>query len=381
MKAKNIIILAVMAAVIIIAGGLLYWQSVKPSVVYNSDTTIEGNLEIPAGERYLVKNGSIITINGDLSVNGGLECENGSLSLVVSGNLRVDGELRCVRGEEAAEGDLGQGLSLAAGGNIEFTENSTVSSNGHVQIVDDSAKLAATQEAIDGIFNDAGEDSGEGLRIGPFIPINLAPGQKEAYIPPAISGNYQSAFIKDERGWLIKKLAPSAKAVFPEAARDIEGNAVPRTVKIGGQWVIGSPALPPPFDINIPTPPKDIKKIIIAYNFGPGADVNIVNLNLTGPDGRPGTSDQNASCNAKGGGGGDAFRLNARAHNLTVNNFTLRMGQGGRGGAAETQTDCDSGAAVGGRGGEPGNIKMLSAGFFRIAGEFIIIPGAGGRGG
>jgi hypothetical protein len=170
------------------------------------------------------------------------------------------------------------------------------------------------------------------------------------------------------------------QAAEPEAATDAAGNPVPGAVKIGGTWVIGNPAVKPPFNLSVPTPPADISKIILNFDFG-GNDVEIADFELTGPDGRKGTDDVNQSCTAKGGDGQDAMRLNVRADTITIRNFDLHLGNGGPGGDAVTKDDCDPAEATGGKGGQGGNFKMVAGEGFAVTGEFNIFPGVGGQGG
>ena len=122
-----------------------------------------------------------------------------------------------------------------------------------------------------------------------------------------------------------------------------------------------------------------INKIIIAYNFG-GANMNISNFTLYGPDGKTGKDDTDG-CNVKGGDGEDAFRLNITAPDITIGDFTLYLGYGGKGGFAETDQDCDHGQATGGAGGNPSNFKIIGTNSLKVVGAFTINPGQGGQGG
>ena len=373
-KRLSVIVIAILLIVVV---GLIWYFNRITETVYSSDTVLPTTF-IAEDERVILENDSKLMVQGDLTVNGDLWCRNGALNVMVTGNLSVNGKLRCEI--ENASG-LGLGVNLVAQGNVEFARDSVVTTNGHVQVVDNESRLATTQTAIDELFEDTGLNNDNGTGVGPFIPIDLAPGQQALNVD---SSNYYQPVLVDQAG---NKLLPTLShglvkaASAQEPATDIQGGDVPWTIKIGGKWVVGSPGLEPPYDINIPTPPEEIKKIIIAYNFGPGKDVNISNLYLSGPDGRPGANDEGASCDAKGAKGEDAFRLNVQAANITINDFTLRMGNGGDGGSAVSQINCDPGKATGGEGGEPGNIKMRTTGSFKIVGAFKIIPGLGGFGG
>ncbi|PIR07326.1 MAG: hypothetical protein COV55_00285 [Candidatus Komeilibacteria bacterium CG11_big_fil_rev_8_21_14_0_20_36_20] len=365
-------------ALVIIVAAIFWWQFKTSEIIYNSSTELE-IFNVPVGQTVVFKDGPTITVKGDTVIDGELKCDDGPLLLTVEGKLTVNGKLTCALDDGVSEDNLGNGINIVAKGEVEFNSSAVVQTNGHLQLVDDENKLASTQEAIDQLYNDAGEDSGEGLRIGPMIPIDLAPGQV------AFSNNKQAQVLYPNIYVNQNNLAEKFKNVIipsvqaEEAAKDIAGNDVADTVKIGGLWVVGRPVNNPPGVIDMPTPPEGIKKIIIAYNFG-GRNMNIADLILFGPDGRPGAEDKNA-CDVKGDDGQNAFRLNIQAPSVTINNFSLHLGSGGFGGNAETDKDCDPGQAMGGQGAEAGNFKITGSNRFQIVGAFDIFPGAGGAGG
>ena len=367
-----------MIIVLLIIGLASWWflsQQRKPSVVYATATVLSGSQTVPEGEIHSLKDNATLTVEGDYTVDGILRCDDGIFTLIVNGNLTVNGQLRCERPAEIDDTDLGTGISLVVSGNVEFGPDSSLVSNGHIQLVDDISKLAKSQEDIDRIFEQAAADTGEGMRLGPFIEIPLAPGQAETTLVPAAiktAVNEISFFQK-----VVDSLVSSASA--QEAAVDEQGRPVPNTVKIGGTWVVGSPAVPPPAELQVPIPPKKVKKIIVAFDFG-GANMNISDFTLYGPDGSSGSEDI-GSCNVKGGNGSDAYRLNITAPNVTINNFTVFLGYGGKGGFAETDTNCDPGKATGGDGGKPSNMKIIGTNEIEIVGSFTINPGQGGQGG
>ncbi|MBU1164695.1 hypothetical protein KKA15_03985 [Patescibacteria group bacterium] len=354
---------------IIAAVAFFWWYFSKPDVVYDTDTTIAGDLEIPEGERHLIKNGSKLIVEGNLSINGKLECKDGELSIISKGKLQVNGELRCERDEELSEDDVGNGISIVAKSAVEFTESSVIATNGHMQLVDDESKIAESQADIDEQFEDAAVDEGEGFRIGPFIPIELA-----SALPPYNPVENKVAIVNN-RNKLSEILIPTVKA----AVVDQFGREVEDTVKIGGTWVMGIPGQAPPDTLYVPTPPKKIKKIIILFDFGQ-PNINISGWTLYGPNGQDGSFDV-TGCNVRGGTGSNAYRLNIRAPSVTISDFNLHLGSGGVGGYAQTDLNCENAIAKGGNGGEASNFKIIGTNRLDIRGKFTVHPGQGGFGG
>jgi len=163
-------------ALVIIVAAIFWWQFKTSEIIYNSSTELE-IFNVPVGQTVVFKDGPTITVKGDTVIDGELKCDDGPLLLTVEGKLTVNGKLTCALDDGVSEDNLGNGINIVAKGEVEFNSSAVVQTNGHLQLVDDENKLASTQEAIDQLYNDAGEDSGEGLRIGPMIPIDLAPGQ------------------------------------------------------------------------------------------------------------------------------------------------------------------------------------------------------------
>lgn len=391
-KSRNITYLILIGIVIIVAAFYLLSRDKAPEEIedivateYSTDTTLTGDQTMPAGEKTLLKNGAILTVNGNLTLDGSLECENGPLNLVVNGKLTVSGTLNCDRGESIPNGGMGNGIGLVVTDEIEFTDDSVLVTNGHVQLVDDASNLATTKEKIDELFDDAADDSGaetEGYRMGPLIPLESL--DDITFLPNVLETSEKQILLPQDvelsfLGKVQNSLIPETHALEVPAT-DSTGTPVPDAVRIGGRWFVGNPGVAPPKNLNIPTPPKNIKKIILNFNFGPGKTMTLSNWTLTGPDGHIGDSDT-GSCDVTGKKGHDAMRLNARASNITINNFTLNLGNGGEGGTAETSKDCDPGTAKGGDGGSAGNLKMIASQNFQITGAFNLNPGKGGPGG
>jgi hypothetical protein len=364
--------------VLLALGGLVWWRNGGtgiPTRVFEADAVLEGNFSVPVDTKVVVKNGATLTVNGDLLVQGILECDGGPLNLNVKGTFSVEKTLQCSRTAALPAGDLGFGISVVAG-DFDITKDAVVVSNGHVQFVHDAAKLAKTREALDALYVEAGTYRTERHHLGPLTPLDEIPdtavGKPVSVIEPGSSATVGWA------GTVARALARPAFA-HEDPALDAAGNPVANTVKVGGTWYVGNPGQAPPPNLNVPTPPKGVDKIIVNFDFGDDG-VNLADFELTGPDGRAGT-DADGSCTVTGGKGEDAMRLLVRADNITINNFDLHLGSGGPGGTATTSKDCDPGVATGGEGGLAGNFKMVASESFSIAGAFNLFPGKGGPGG
>ena len=356
------------------------WRGGGQDVSVVSDTTLN-DLTVADGETYVIKDDSTLTVDGNLTVNGTMQCENGSLNVSVKGNLTVNGILICEIPQELADDDLGVGISIVAEGDVEFTKDSYVISNGHVVLAESKEGLIESQEKLDELYEEAAKDEGEGPRIGPFIPISIstanpkiASATEKVEVKPEVIMPSEDSIVDKFKNLII----PGAQAAAQPAV-DADGNPVPNTVRVGGTWIVGNPAAPPPGGIPIPEPPKRIKRILVVYNFG-GRNMSLDDLILWGPDGKRG-NDVKAGCDITAGDGDNAFRMNVVASNITINKFDLHLGNGGRGGDAETDKNCDPGKATGGNGGEASNFRFRAVNRINITGAMIIFPGQGGVGG
>lgn len=379
---KNYKWVIIVILLVLIVGSLWYWREYKGKVdtslpitqTFKEATTLEGNFSVLDGTRVVVASGATLTVNGDVSVQGLLECDGGPLNLRVKGKFSVEKEIKCNRPDTLPEGDVGDGIVVVAQ-LFDIAKEAVIVSNGHVQMVTDASNLALTPEALTKLYDEAGKYRGEKWHIGPLTPLEEVPmGAKGR--PVSLAPAFPKTMESRVKLWQM----PFINAVYAqEPAVDNQGKPVPGAVKIGGTWIVGNPnaALPP--NVSVPTPPKGINKIILNFNFGNNG-VTFQNFNLTGPDGRPGTDGK--GCNAQGSKGESAMRLLVKADNITINNFDLHLGSGGAGGNAITPNDCyPKATAVGGVGGEPGNFKMIAEEKFDITGAFNIFPGQGGIGG
>lgn len=394
MKTKrNLVIFAV--AVIVALGGLLLWQRTGTATTYfDEDQAFGESYTVPEGERVVVRNGSTLTFEDDLLVQGSLLCEGGPLQLVVRGTFRATGHVQC----DLAQDTTGAGNAiLIIASKVDVAESAVVIANGSVQVVSAQERLATTEEEIERVYNDAGEWTRDKEHIGPFVPFDEIPSTvprlrqslKEQSSSPAATANIRtdsspSRFVRTAQAQNGNGDSNGNGPDTPEPAEDIEGEPVENTVRVRGTWYVGAnpPGAPPPGELEIPTPPPGVKRIVLLFDFGDGeGNILIEDFELTGPDGRPGEAGEK-TCNSQGSKGEKAMRFNVRATgNIRVNNFSIHLGAGGEGGRAETKKDCDPGVAVGGEGGESGNLKMVANGSIAIEGSFDIYPGAGGKGG
>lgn len=359
-----IIIAIIIGVVIAVSQKKQPEQPSVPTTVYSSHTTIPGDLTVASGTAAVVDNDAVLTVQGNLTVDGTLRCNGKPLNVAVQGSVTINGTVSCERPASLASGELGDAISVLATKGLTVGAKAQVIANGHVQFVSQLESFATSTDEVEKVFAEAAQPTGK-PRIGPFTPLEQVPegtpGRPQAVLP----------------AWL-KPFVATAKAQEP--ATDIRGEEVPDTVRIGGRWYVGEPGMAPPPGLSIPTPPPGIKKIIVLFDFG-GDDVTFQDFFLSGPDARPGTDDVGKSCDAKGGQGENAMRMNVTGQNITINNFTLELGDGGKGGTAETTKDCDPATATGGEGGQAGNFKMVAAEGFAITGEFTIVSGKGGQGG
>lgn len=346
---KNILYIIIAAVVIIVIGGLAWYFLYENTIVIESDLNIEGDYAIEDGSKVILKNGAKLIVGGNLDVSGRLICENGDINVSVDGDVNIQNDIMCER-DNIADDQEEMGISIIAKGSLTTGNEAEIVTTGNVQIVEKAEDLATTQEQIDEIFEDIGQDTGDGNRLGPFIDEELI-SQGDILIGEHAQVSSNSTPLLVEAG-IIKTAHAQARRVY-----NLHNGAI------------------------IVNPQIKKKKRIIILNL-PGIDeVSIQNFAIFGPDANSGDDDTD-KCTVNGKDGDNAMRFTALAPNIRINNFALHMGSGGDGGNAVTKKDdCDHGKATGGNGGKAGNIKMVTSQGFNIEGKFIIHPGWGGNGG
>ncbi|HXV27097.1 MAG TPA: hypothetical protein VD862_03705 [Candidatus Paceibacterota bacterium] len=329
--------LAALVGLIVAVLAVLFVIRVE-TTTYAQDTVLDGDQVIPARHRWVLAGGASLTVNGNLEIQGELACGEGGMTVSVNGDLVLGGKVSCASGGDVA---------IAFAGSLDAEKGSVIDADGSVVISDDAQRLASDLNRLDSIYDDVERETGAGPRLGPL-----------ADDASAIGSSWADEVVAARSGNVIRHASWLGATAYAQGESH---------VTLRGKFVIRTP--------------KPGKKQIVLIDT-PGVDnMNLTDLNLTGPDGREGASDMDTNCNAVGKNGEDAFRLMARAPNLRINNVTLNLGNGGKGGDASTNKDCDPGTAVGGKGGKAGNFKLFGTQSFTIEGDFTINPGKGGEGG
>lgn len=335
----------------------------------SQDTLIQGDYKPDQNKTLVMKNGATLTVEGNATIKNPVECENGSININVKGNLSVSDKFDCQNKDNTStKGVSGVGIALAVGGNLEFTDNASVSSNGHILLVDSPDHFPKTEEDLEKLFLETGMDTNDGnFRIGP-----LGTDEENIKEPLEVDQIFKNSNI-----------APPAKRSGFNLISTAHA-ADPGDVVLRGKWKIN-------------TPPPGVKQILIFFNF-PGRSLEI-NGEMTGPNGAD-AQDIKGGCfidiptkefeekeAIKNGKkvdkkytGNDAFRMRARSKRLVIGNFKLTLGDGGKGGDAETD-QCDLAVALAGTGGQSGTMKLTAVDDLIIKDSFTIIPGKGGKGG
>lgn len=338
---------------------LIVWY-LHRTLVISTDTTIQNNFTIAAGKEVVLKDSARFLVTGDMTIDGTLICEQGTLPITVGGKLRINGTIACAL-TDTSPAPLGVAISIAAS-NIEFGSSAIVAANGHIDIVTDKSQLLSSPESILRAYQETESDVGLTPRIGPFTEKNPT----RALTLGDTTKRQEKLFTQEEDSLFTPLLIKTALA-----------SGVPSLV-LRGVWHIGDGTLLPS-GLEIPAPPKGVNNILIHVDM-PGGLMKIENAHLIGPSGRDGEDDNAKDCSAQGQNGENAFRLRVNVGKLSINDFRLELGGGGNGGNAETAKNCTPGIARGGSGGEAGNFKMTAEESISIV-NFQIIPGSGGKGG
>ena len=310
-----------------------------------SGTTSVASLGVTAGTTKAVAGGSVITVTGDDVIDGTLEVLPGGATIIFQGALTWNGELKGSNadtscGLAALKADASSGedkepddIILELQKDATFSNTFKLNTDTSVKVTDDHTKLPTNDEAD----TQTTSDDGTGNVLAPF----------------ATSGGGSPLVVNTA-------LATSDVA----------------SLVIGNTWIFGG-------TFKFATPPKGTKRIVVAIQpFGTtNVDLGgLFPLTITGPDGRDGES-KTTTGNCTGNKGGDAMTFYANIEgDLTVSDFTLNSGSGGKGGdcICNGNPDCTSTA---GDGGKNGNVKMRTTGSFDVAGSMTINPGNGGGGG
>ncbi len=361
-------------AVLALFAYLILWRP----IIFTSNVIIDGDYSV--GRRAVVmKGGATLTVKGSLTVNGYLGCKDGGLEVTVVGDFVLNDTIACQRVvSDDASAIAPQGVALVVGGSAEFQSNSVVASNGHVQIVPTAEDLLTEQE-LDQAFDEIGEDSGDEPRIGPLGSLgkDSVPDQgTQTRSKPVSTLNHLPTQILPGKSSLIARVRAQGPI---------------QRILIGGTLYVGSRDKPLPKWIDVKKLPKKVKRVVVRAYF-PNGDVEFRDKSvILSPDGQDGPDitggcdinvpKQESEADRKAR---DAMRMRVMARNITIGELDLYLGDGGRGGNATTDPDCDPiGKAIAGHGGQSGNFKMNTAtgGALKIRGPFRIHPGVSGAGG
>ncbi len=352
-------ILFVVIALLVLLGGYLSFnkksEEVKElaltayteTVVYAADAELTVDTTIIAGEATVLIGGAQLTSQADLIIDGALGCRDGSLTVVTSGALTINDLVVC-------ESEEGGDVTIVATGGLTMAPDAEIIATGNVQIVDSLSSVRSNEE-LDALYDQTETVSDTGVSVGPLL-----------------ADDGSSDTIPEEADDPSTNEAVSWMFPFVNVAHAQVDNGT-TTVNLTGEPIRVSGK------IKVDTPPQGSRRIVV-FDFPNTPEVIVQDFELEGPKGRAGDADT-GSCDVIGKDGEDAFRFNAFAPNLEVNNFTLILGDGGEGGEAVTGDGCDDAKAKGGKGGKPGNFRMVGSQNFSITGAFIIHPGWGGAGG
>lgn len=332
---KKRAIIGISILVILGIGSWISFFSTRNTHVFERDTTINGNFTIPEGSSAVVKNGSTITTTGDMTISGTLTCADGPIFLVAKGELHISGTLHCGVIKNTETNPLNIGLEIVAT-HIVLERSATIETDGHVVIVDDRKKLPLKNEALSSAYDEVAENSGTGTQFGPFTE---------------------------------KDGATTSTPTDTSLASEGE-DALSVTAEFRGTWNLKNPD----------TLQDELNQPLMLVDLGEKSSITLEDVTINGEDGRAGEDDIKKSCTAHGGNGHDGFHLRIKGGAVLINNGTISLGNGGNGGNAETPTDCMSGTAMGGKGGEPGNIKITANRNITIT-TLHVNGGVGGNGG
>src|SRR5690606_27245536 len=125
-----------------------------PSTI-DSDLTIDGPATLGSGNTVDFSNDAILTVNGDLTIEGALQGGDTDICIIVKGDLVVTGQIvQQLPNEPAIPSDDAKSVKIVAEGNADF-DGQPFDVNGNLMIVSDEDDLITPEEADDDIVNGA----------------------------------------------------------------------------------------------------------------------------------------------------------------------------------------------------------------------------------
>ncbi len=366
MKKKLLIVILLLC---IVAGAWVFMFGKNGETVFDKDTTISGNYTIVHGKSLTLKNNAKLTVLGNFTIDGTLNCANGALHLVVGGTLSANGDIHCTLEETTLTQVPGIALQVVAK-HIALGKTLTVEINGGVDMASEPAKLLADEKAIAAMYEETANDTGGNARLGPFLSERPTQNILSIHTPFP-----ESTTFADAHG-----SRTSAHHIIPTAfAHTVSGSSDSPSVILRGTWHIGDDRMLPS-GLAVPPPPRHIKHMLFHVDFSQNGTTLLEDFTLISPRGRKGDDETGQNCIAEGKNGESAMRLRMHTDHIIFNNTTLQLGSGGDGGAATTANDCAPGVATGGNGGDAGNFKITATEDIEII-KLSITPGKGGNGG
>jgi len=354
-----------------------YWWLWRP-IVYPTNLIVDGDFSV-GRHPIVMKEGATLTVKGNLTINGDLRCQDGPLNVTVEGDLSLNKAIACqLPLNSESNSPTPTGIALIIGGSAEFRSQSVTASNGHIQIVESPNDLM-NEEELSQLFDETVMDSGGGAQIGPMGDASNN--------SPTVSPTKKRTSLVTRSNYLPTRVISGTTPVINRA----QAQTPTRRIIIGGTMYIGSWGEQIPKEINIKKLPKKVKRVVIRAYF-PNGEVEFADRSVIySPDGQDGP-DISGGCDINvpvkesltDKKARDAMRMRVQARTITIGELDLYLGDGGRGGNATTDRDCDPiGKAIAGHGGQSGNFKMdtPSDGALTIRGPFRIHPGIGGAGG
>ncbi|NOX57435.1 MAG: hypothetical protein GXP29_01070 [Planctomycetes bacterium] len=335
-------------------------ETVTPPGGGNGDT-ISGDMtmsefNIAEGETTTVENDAVVTVDGDVTIDGALEAMDSRLTLRVNGKLTINGTLMSMHaGTNGVEGDKPfkdheVGIHIIVGDEeVTISSTAVLQTTGSVVITDDETVLDGTPDEFFDQVEDVMDDT-----LPSFAPL---PSDSPVFGDANTNGNDANTNGNDAN----------------TNGNDVNTNGQPKVtgpagmpINISGEWP----------DPNDPAPAGD--KPVWIFRFNGNRPLNLMDWTVNGPAAPDGAdTDPDEGTNSKRGKNGMRLNIWNNGGPININNVVLNLADGGAGG-----NDMDTCAnATGKKGGKSGNFRMTAAGGINMTGPLTINPGASGDGG
>ena len=127
---------------------------------YDGAMTRTEPLTVADNNALVLPTDGVLTVEADVTIDGALACDSGSMTLVVTGALTINDAVFC-------QGETGD-ITIVASGGLVMAEQATIAAGGNVQLVDATA-VVRDEAALNALYESTAAPAERGFAIGPIV--------------------------------------------------------------------------------------------------------------------------------------------------------------------------------------------------------------------